>query len=383
MAWNEPGGQDPWGRKRDSNNQGPPDLDEVLRNFQNRLKGLFGGGGAGSGSGGGAVGGPASPLGIALLIGLLLVVWLLSGFYIVDPAERGVVLRFGQFERITTEGPRWHMPWPIERVEKVNVDEVRSTRTQALMLTRDENIVDVDITVQFRVADAEAYLFNVREPDNTLRDVMISAVREVVGKSDMEFVLGAGRREIADQTGELAQRLVDLYEAGLRVVSVNLQDAQPPEPVQPAFEDAIKAREDQERVINEARAYANDVVPRARGAGARIQEEAMGYRDALVARAEGESDRFLALLEQYLLAPDVTRERLYIETMQMVMGNSQRVLVRTGDSSNVLYLPLDKMIGDRGRASRVDPDTFQPVPRPGESGLTGGSRQDQRSRERR
>ena len=383
MAWNEPGGQDPWGRKRDSNNQGPPDLDEVLRNFQNRLKGLFGGGGAGSGSGGGAVGGPASPLGIALLIGLLLVVWLLSGFYIVDPAERGVVLRFGQFERITTEGPRWHMPWPIERVEKVNVDEVRSTRTQALMLTRDENIVDVDITVQFRVADAEAYLFNVRELDNTLRDVMISAVREVVGKSDMEFVLGAGRREIADQTGELAQRLVDLYEAGLRVVSVNLQDAQPPEPVQPAFEDAIKAREDQERVINEARAYANDVVPRARGAGARIQEEAMGYRDALVARAEGESDRFLALLEQYLLAPDVTRERLYIETMQMVMGNSQRVLVRTGDSSNVLYLPLDKMIGDRGRASRVDPDTFQPVPRPGESGLTGGSRQDQRSRERR
>ncbi len=383
MAWNEPGGQDPWGRKRDSNNQGPPDLDEVLRNFQNRLKGLFGGGGSGSGSGGGAAGGPASPLGIALLIGLLLVVWLLSGFYIVDPAERGVVLRFGQFERITTEGPRWHMPWPIERVEKVNVDEVRSTRTQALMLTRDENIVDVDITVQYRVSDAEAYLFNVREPDNTLRDVMISAVREVVGKSDMEFVLGAGRREIADQTGELAQRLVNLYEAGLHVVSVNLQDAQPPEPVQPAFEDAIKAREDQERVINEARAYANDVVPRARGAGARIQEEAMGYRDALVARAEGESDRFLALLEQYLLAPDVTRERLYIETMQMVMGNSQRVLVRTGDSSNVLYLPLDKMIGDRGRASRVDPDTFQPVPRPGESGLTGGSRQDQRSRERR
>ena len=383
MAWNEPGGQDPWGRKRDSNNQGPPDLDEVLRNFQNRLKGLFGGGGGGSGSGGGAAGGPASPLGIGLLVALLLAVWLLSGFYIVDPAERGVVLRFGEYERITTEGPRWHMPWPIERVEKVNVDEVRSSRTQALMLTRDENIVDVDISVQYRVADAEAYLFNVREPDETLRDIMISSIREVVGKNDMEFVLGEGRRALADDTAELAQSLIELYEAGLRVVSVNLQDAQPPEPVQPAFEDAIKAREDQERVINEARAYANDVVPRARGSAARIVEEAMGYRDSLIARAEGESDRFVALLEQYLLAPDVTRERLYIETMQMVMGNSQRVLVRTGDSSNVLYLPLDKMIGERGRASQIDPDTFQPVPRPGQTGLGGGSRQDQRSRERR
>lgn len=381
MAWNEPGGQDPWGRKRDSN-QGPPDLDEVLRNFQNRLKRLFGGSGGGSGSGGGAGGGPFSPLGIALLAALLLVVWLLSGFYIVDPAERGVVLRFGQFDRITTEGPRWHMPFPIERVETVNVDEIRSARTQDLMLTRDENIVDIDITIQYRVADAEAYLFNVREPDTTLRDVMISAVREVVGKNDMEFVLGEGRRAVADETAELAQSLANLYKAGLEVVSVNLQDAQPPEPVQPAFEDAIKAREDQERVINEARAYANDVVPRARGAAARIKEEAMGYRDALVARAEGESDRFLALLEEYLLAPDVTRERLYIETMQMVMGNSQRVLVRTGDSSNVLYLPLEKMIGNRQR-SGADPDTFEPVSRPGDSGQTGGTRQDQRSRERR
>ncbi len=381
MAWNEPGGQDPWGRRRDSN-QGPPDLDEVLRNFQKKLKGFFGGGGSG-GSGGGSAGGAGSPLGIGLLIGLVLVVWMLSGFYIVDPAERGVVLRFGEFERITTEGPRWHMPYPIERVEKVNVDSVRSSRTKALMLTRDENIVDVDIAVQYRVRDAEDYLFNVREPDETLRDAMISAVREVVGKNDMEFVLGEGRRAIADLTEELVQDLLDLYETGLVVISANLQDAQPPEPVQPAFEDAIKAREDQERVINEARAYANDVLPRARGAGARIEEQAQGYRDALIARAEGESDRFVALLTQYQRAPGVTRERLYIETLQMVMGNSQRVLVRTGDSSNVLYLPLDKLMGRDGRSAPPS-DTFQPVQRASEVGTgAAGLRQDQRSRERR
>ncbi|HXF08950.1 MAG TPA: FtsH protease activity modulator HflK [Candidatus Acidoferrales bacterium] len=330
MAWNEPGGRDPWGGQS-RNTGGPPDLDEILKKLRQRLPGWGPGGGKN-----------ASPAGLGLVLISVIVLWLLSGFYIIDPAERGVVLRFGQFARITTEGPRWHLPYPIERVEKINVDSIRTSTHKGLMLTRDENIVNVEIAVQYRVGNAEHFLFNVREPESTLRDATISAVREVVGTSTMDFVLGEGRSEVAARTQALLQKALNTYGTGLTVTSVNLQDAQPPEQVQSAFEDAIKAREDKQRIINEAYAYANAIVPAARGAVARQLEEAQGYRERRVAEAQGEADRFLRLAGEYRQAPDVTRRRLYLETMEQVLRANPKVIVDSGKGNNVMYLPLDK-----------------------------------------
>lgn len=354
MAWNEPGGdRDPWGGK--NNQDGPPDLDEVVRRIQQRLGQWFGGSGGGSGGGGG---GPRL-FGVGVILILVLGVWLLSGFYIVNPAERGVVLRFGQYQATTTEGPRWHLPFPIERAEKVNVDSIRTTTHKGLMLTRDENIVNVELAVQYRIGDAYSYLFKIRDPEATLRDAMISAVREVVGQSDMDFILGAGRSEVATRTQALLQNTIDYYEAGLVVTSVNLQDAQPPEQVQSAFEDAIKAREDKQRIINEADAYANSILPQARGAAARAIQEAEAYRERAIAEADGQADRFLAMQSEYKMAPDITRERLYMETMEEVLANSLKVLVNTTGENNVLYLPLDRMIGQAGgRVSGADNGRF-------------------------
>lgn len=331
MAWNEPGGHDPWGGQNRKPG-GPPDLDEVLRKLRQRLPSWGGGGGGNSAAGLGLAG-----------VGVL-VLWLLSGLYIIDPAERGVVLRFGQFQRITLEGPRWHLPYPIERVEKINVDSIRTSTHKGLMLTRDENIVNVEVAVQYRVADAQHFLFNVREPEGTLRDATISAVREVIGTSAMDFVLGEGRSEVAARTQDLLQKTLDSYGTGLAVTSVNLQDAQPPEQVQSAFEDAIKAREDKQRIINEAYAYANAILPRARGASARQLEEAQAYRERRVAEAQGEADRFLALAGEYRQAPEVTRRRLYLETMERVLGANPKVVVEAGNGNNVMYLPLDRWL---------------------------------------
>ncbi|HET7688561.1 MAG TPA: FtsH protease activity modulator HflK [Candidatus Macondimonas sp.] len=330
MAWNEPGGHDPWGGQNRKPG-GPPDLDEVLRKLRQRLPSWGGGGGN-------------SATGLGLAVAGVLVLWLLSGLYIIDPAERGVVLRFGQFQRITLEGPRWHLPYPIERVEKINVDSIRTSTHKGLMLTRDENIVNVEVAVQYRVADAQHFLFNVREPESTLRDATISAVREVIGTSAMDFVLGEGRSEVAARTQDLLQKTLDSYGTGLAVTSVNLQDAQPPEQVQSAFEDAIKAREDKQRIINEAYAYANAILPRARGASARQLEEAQAYRERRVAEAQGESDRFLALAGEYRQAPEVTRRRLYLETMERVLGANPKVVVEAGNGNNVMYLPLDRWL---------------------------------------
>ncbi|ADJ27494.1 FtsH protease activity modulator HflK [Nitrosococcus watsonii] len=371
MAWNEPNGnkdKDPWNKEgdqwgKDGDRQGPPDLDEVIRNLKAKLSGLFGGkGGGGPGGSRPTLGRGGSLLGLALLVLVLAVIWLLSGIYIVAPAERGVVLRFGEYVATTESGPHWHIPYPIEKVELVDVAQIRSYEigyrstgrgqagspvpTEALMLTQDENIVDVRIAVQYRVKDAANYLFNVRNADTNLRQVVESALREAVGKSKMDFVLTEGRSDIVLRTEELAQQVLDQYHAGLIITSVNMQDAQPPEQVQAAFADAIKAREDQQRLRNEAEAYANDIIPRARGAAFRKVQEAEAYKSKVIALAGGETARFAQVLKEYLDAPEITEKRLYLEAMETVMERSRKVLVDVPEGTNVFYLPLDRMVNE-------------------------------------
>ncbi|QKT04698.1 FtsH protease activity modulator HflK [Ectothiorhodospiraceae bacterium 2226] len=344
MAWNEPGsgGKDPWGGRNSGSNQGPPDLDEMIKKLQSRVSGMFGGRG-GSGGGGGA-----SPMGIGLIFVVAIVIWALSGIYIVDEGKRGVVLMFGAYHTTTLPGPHWH-PRFIQSVEVVDIEQVRGVELgmradERLMLTQDENIVDIRFVVQYRVNDAHNYLFNVRDPDGTLRQAMESAVREIVGKSTLDFVITGGRTQVAMQTHELMQQILDNYQAGLEVTSVNMQDAQPPEQVQEAFADAVRAREDEERLKNEAEAYANDIIPRARGQAARILEEADGYRARMIAEAEGQSSRFSQVLAEYQRAPDVTRERLYIETIESVFSSTNKVLVDVKGANNMMFLPLDRVM---------------------------------------
>jgi len=343
MAWNEPGnsgGKDPWGGR--NNEQGPPDLDEVVRKLQDKFGGLFGQG-RGKGGGGGA---SAGSFGMVLLLAAAL--WALSGIYIVDEGQRGVVLQFGSYKETTMPGLNWY-PRFIQTVETVDISSVRSIELgrradEALMLTQDENIIDVKFTVQYQVKDARDYLFNVRDPDQTLREATESAIREIIGQSEMDFVITGGRSEVVQRIRVLVQDILDRYRAGLTVVNLNMQDAQAPEQVQGAFADAVKAREDEQRLKNEAEAYANDVLPRARGQAARLIEEANAYRDQVIAAAEGETARFLSVLAQYEKAPAVTRKRLYLESMEAVLGQSSKVLVDTKGGNNLLYLPLDKLM---------------------------------------
>jgi modulator of FtsH protease HflK len=342
MAWNEPGkGGNPWnsgGRK-----EGPPDLDKVVRDLQRKISGIFGGKGGGSGSGGSG-GGAVAGAGLGLIGAAAVVLWALSGFYQVDEAERGVVLQFGAFHEITMPGLHWHIPYPIQRVEKVNVAQVGSFTHSTRMLTADENIVSVDLRVQFRRTDARAFLFNVRSPEETLGEVTETAIREVVGRSTLDFVLTEGRAEVAARTRDIIQATLDSYGAGIEITSVNLEDSNFPSQVEAAVQDAIKAREDRERLALEAEAYANDVVPRARGNAARLVESAEAYREQVIAEAEGESDRFLALLTEYQRAPDVTRQRLYFETVEQVLGGASKVLLDAKGSGTLLYLPIEELI---------------------------------------
>jgi membrane protease subunit HflK len=342
MAWNEPGkGGNPW--NSGGNKEGPPDLDKVVRDLQRKVSGIFGGRGKSGGSGG-AGGGKAAGAGIGLIAGAAAVLWALSGFYQVDEAERGIVLQFGAFHKMTLPGLQWHVPYPIQRVEKVNVAQVESFTHSNRMLTSDVNIVSVDLRVQFRRTDAAAFLFNVRSPEETLGDVTETAIREVVGQSTLNFVLTEGRAEVAANAREIIQSTLDSYGAGIEITSVNLLDANFPSQVEAAVQDAIKAREDRDRLGLEAEAYANDVVPRARGNAARLLENAEAYRAQVVAEAEGESDRFLALLTEYQRAPDVTRQRLYFETMEQVLGGSTKVLLDTQGSGTLLYLPIEELL---------------------------------------
>ena len=372
MAWNEPGGggnKDPWGQGG-GGNQGPPDLDELIRKLQAKFGGLFGGARKGGGGGGGVAtgGGGGGFVGIGLLLGVAFLVWLASGIYIIDEGKRGVVLRFGEFHTITGPGPHWRIPFPVDAVEVVDVEQRRfeeiGYRTtagrsvvvprEALMLTRDENIVNVQMAVQYQVSDPRQFLFNVRDPRQSLQQAAESALREVVGKSNMDFVLTEGRSDVVMQVRGLMQDMLDEYQAGLLVSEVSMQDVQPPEEVQGAFSDAIRAREDEQRFKNEAEAYSNDIIPRSRGQAARVLEEANAYKETVVARAEGEAHRFSLLLAEYQLAPEVTRKRLYLETMEEVMQRSSKVLVDVKDGNSLMYLPLDRMIkGGAEQAPRV------------------------------
>ncbi|MEW8657012.1 MAG: FtsH protease activity modulator HflK [Candidatus Thiodiazotropha endolucinida] len=354
MAWNEPGGngKDPWSGK--GGDQGPPDLDEVVKKLQDKFGGIFGGGKPSRG--GSSVGGGSGPgsksIGVIVAIGLI--VWLASGIYIVEPAERGVVLRFGAYSETTQPGPHWHIPFPIERRILVNVDQISSFRHKAQMLTRDENIVDVEFTIQSRIQDAADFLFQDRDPNKTLRDATETAVREIIGKSDLDFILTQGRGAIADRIKQGAQGLIDAYKTGLIITSVNMQPAKPPEQVKSAFDDAIKAREDKEKLENQAEAYANEVVPKARGEAARRTADANAYRDRVIAEAEGDVSRFLAILKEYRREPEVTRERLYLDAIESMLGQSSKVMLDTQEGNSLMYLPLDKLIqGDeKGRAVR-------------------------------
>ncbi len=349
MAWNEPGGsggKDPWGGRKDE--QGPPDLDEVVKKLQDKIGGLFGGGNGGSGSSRSASSGGMGAGGIGIIVVLLTIVWGISGFYTVHEGTRGVVLQLGAYKETTMPGLQWY-PRFFQSVERVNVDNVRSIELgirgdESLMLTQDENIVDIKFAVQYQIKDARDYLFNVRDPDETLRQAMETSVREIVGKREMDFIITGGRAEVGALAQELMQGILDQYQAGLVISSLNMQDAQAPQQVQGAFADAVKAREDEVRFKNEAEAYANDVLPTARGQAARLLEEANAYKEQVIAEAEGETARFLSVLEQYKLAPNVTRKRLYIDTMESVLSSSSKVVVDTKGNNNLLYLPLDKLM---------------------------------------
>ena len=352
MAWNEPGNgdKDPWSGNKGSKQEGPPDLDEVVKNIQKKLGGIFGGGGKGPRSvdSGGSSSGPGSSIGIGLIVLVAFLGWLASGIYIIQPAERGVVMRFGAYSDTTLPGPHWHLPAPIESVLKVDVDQISSFRHKALMLTKDENIIDVEFTVQSRIQDAADYLFQDQNPEKTMKDATETSVRQVIGKSNLDFVLTEGRSSITEQIRVGVQALLVEYKTGLEVTSVNMQPAKPPEQVKSAFDDAIKAREDKERLENQAEAYANEVLPKARGEAARQIADAEAYRDKVIAEAEGESSRFLSVLAEYEKAPEVTRERLYLDTVEEVMSGTNKVIMDVKEGSSLMYLPLDKLI-EKGR----------------------------------
>lgn len=349
MAWNEPGGngdKDPWNTNRGNRgNQGPPDLDEVFKNLQKRFGSLFGGKGGGKG---GNAGVPGGGFGIGLVIAILLVFWIATGFYKVEEAERGVVFRFGKHVETTQKGLHWHLPIPIERVEKVDVTKVYTIPLNSTMLTEDENIVDILGTVQYQVNDAEQYLFNVRHPELSLAQATESALRQSIGRSKMDYVITEGRGEIAIRVKDIIQQIVNTYQSGIVIFKVNIQSAKPPEAVKDAFDDVTQAREDEERYKNEAEAYRNEVIPKARGAAARMREEAEAYKNEVIARAEGEAKRFEELLKEYKKAPNVTRERLYLDMMESVLSNSSKVMVDVEGGNNLLYLPLDKLMDRQG-----------------------------------
>jgi len=451
MAWNEPGkGQSPWGDNnggpnKGGGNGGPPDLDEIWNRLRQRFAGKGGSGQSGGGSGGGNFSGGIGKGSIGLIVAVVVAIWLLSGFYVVDAGERGVVLQFGAYKTSSNPGPHWHLPYPIQTVEKVDIQKVRSARDSAVMLTKDENIVDVKVTAQYRVNDAGAYLFNIREPDQTVQETLKSAVREVVGTSRMNEVIQRGAEEVAlekeilgkqvinaddatpdsnnviaaDDEGDtvtqpedepqtvpaedekvverirkeqsaypqiekrsradlplnitkILQYNLDSYKSGLTVTAVNVQYAQPPEAVQSAFEAAIKAREEQQRLKNEARAYAQDVINSAQGEADALVNQAEGYRARVVQRSEGDASRFTQLLTEYERAPDVTRKRLYLDTMQSVLESSTKVLVDSKSGNQLMYLPLDKIIQNSGKNSSKNRDKSSDAGSSSRSG-SGGS----------
>jgi len=393
MALNDP----QWGRRR---GEGPPDLDEIWSRFNQKLAGLFGGkrsGGGGPSEGGNPIGG-----GAGILVGLVILVWLASGFYIVDAGQKGVVTRFGRFVETTDPGPRWHLPYPVEAAEVVNVSGVQTVEVgyrndvrskvpkESLMLTDDENIVDLQFAVQYVLKDPTEYLFNNRGPNDAVKQAAEAAIREIVGQSKMDFVLYEGREQIAIDARKLMQDILDRYKTGVSISQVTMQNAQPPEQVQAAFADAVKANQDRERQKNEGEGYANDIVPKARGTAARLMQESEAYRQRVVENAKGEAARFTEVLAEYRKAPGVTRERLYLDAMQQVYSSSSKVLIDQKSGSNLLYLPLDKIMQMSGSgagdpAISKSPQAVESVPvAPPTQPEAGGvrSRESFRGRER-
>ena len=335
MAWNEPNGnKDPWGRKRDNNSE----LDDILKGFNKFVNDFF--------KSSGGSGNTPNKKNVGLLAGIIIAIYFLSGVYIVNDGERGVVLQFGEFVSITGPGPHW-VPRVIQKYEIVDVSKIRSVQQKAVMLTEDENIVSVNFAIQYDIKDASNFIFNLRDPDETLRASGESAIREVLGKNKMDFVITEGREAIASSTRELLQLVLDDYESGINVQSVNILEAQPPEQVQDAFADAIRAREDEQRYINEAVAYSNEIIPLARGEAKQILEEAKAYKVKLIKSAEGEALRFRQLFTEYEKSPVVTRERLYLESVESVLGNTTKVMIDLEGGNNLLYLPLDKILEDK------------------------------------
>ncbi|AUH50004.1 FtsH protease activity modulator HflK [Chromobacterium sp. ATCC 53434] len=353
MSQNDPN------RGRNGQN-GPPDLDEVFRDLNRKLSRLLG---AKPGGGGGRPGGTATPpsygRGAAAVAGVLAALWLASGFYIVDAREEGVVLRLGSYNRVTEPGLQWHAPYPFEKAEIVNLTELRSIEVgyrgsaqnrvpeESLMLTSDQNIIDVQLSVQYDIKDARAFLFNnaARERDgkDLVKQAAETAIREVVGRNKVDFVLNEGRAQIAADARKLIQEVLDRYRAGIRVAKVNINDVQPPQPVLAAFDDAVKAGQDKDKLLNEGMAYANEVVPKAKGMASRLVQEAEGYQQQVVERAQGDAERFKQVLPEYNKAPKVMRDRLYLDMMQQIMNNSSKVLVDQKGGNSLLYLPLDKL----------------------------------------
>lgn len=349
MGLNDP----QWGK---NNNGGPPDLEELLRKLNQKMAGMMGGKGGSGNKSGGNTPSPGFAPGIGLIAVIIALVWVGSGFYIVDESQRGVVLRFGKNVEVTQPGPRWHLPFPVETVEIVNLSQVRTVAVgyrdnvknkmlkESLMLTDDENIIDIQFAVQYFLKDPADYLFNNRSPDENVRQAAETAIREVVGKSKMDFVLYEGREQVADSATKLIQEILDRYKSGILISKLTMQNAQPPEQVQAAFDDAVKAGQDKERQKNEGQAYANDVIPRASGTAARLIQESEGYKESVIANAEGDASRFKQVLVEYRKAPAVTRDRMYLDMMQQVMGNVSKVMVDQKNGNSLLYLPLDKLM---------------------------------------
>ncbi|MFK8068197.1 MAG: FtsH protease activity modulator HflK [Gammaproteobacteria bacterium] len=347
MAWNEPDKddknrdeKDPWGQR--NKGDAPPDLDEVIRNMQDKISGIFGGKkSGGSSSGGKDDGGNSGNAGFLGMIGIIALVYAaFNSVHIIDEPERGVVLRFGKYVTTLNPGLNIRFPKPIEEVYRVNVNKINSVKHHATMLTNDENIVDVELAVQYKIKDVKNYLFNVKGPDATLLQATESSIRNVIGHSDMDFILTRGRGAIADDTQQLIQDTLDQYKSGIIVTSVNMLPAKPPEQVKDAFDDVKKASEDKERLINQAQAYQNEIIPKSRGKAARLTEDALAYEARVVAQAEGQASRFEQLLTEYKKAPVVTRERLYLESVESVLSQNRKIFLDTGAGDKILYLPI-------------------------------------------
>ncbi|HLU01451.1 MAG TPA: FtsH protease activity modulator HflK [Advenella sp.] len=385
FSLNDPG----WGRgsqnneppKNPDNNrkppEGPPDLDQLWRDFNQRLNRMFGnrkGGGGGTG-GDSPSDMKGAGIGIGAILAVALFLWAISGFFIVQEGQTAVVKTFGKYSHSTPAGFNWRWPYPIQSHETVNVSEVRIIEVgyrgnvrnkqvrEALMLTEDENIIDIQFAVQYRLKSAADWIFNNRDKDEMVKQVAETAIREVVGKNKMDFVLYEGREQVALDTSELMQQILDRYGSGVQVAAVTMQNVQPPEQVQAAFDDAVKAGQDRERLKNEGQAYANNVIPRARGSAARLMEEAEAYRAQSVATAQGDAERFRQVVAEYQKAPAVTRERMYLETMQQIFTNTSKIMVDARTGNNLLYLPLDKLIaqtatGDANAAARPPAPTL-------------------------